>query len=249
MEAAQSEKIEQDALTQAWEEIYIAEGSDWCWWYGDEHSSPDDERFDDLFRAHLRSVYDLIGVEPPGDLLRPIRRPRTTWLAPLRPITPDIDGIPSYFYEWAGAGFFDPRKAGGAMHQTTTLIKGIYFGGDAERLYLRVDVQGAPGTMLENRRMVIVLGDQRQIIVSSIGEAILEERHDAISPTTGVEVQAAVRSCVELSVRFSDVGYSPGERFSFQVALWEQEEQLEIWPRYGPIEIAVPDEAFMAEPW
>ena len=26
-------------LAKAWEEIYIAEGSDWFWWYGDDHSS------------------------------------------------------------------------------------------------------------------------------------------------------------------------------------------------------------------
>ena len=26
-------------LEHAWEELYIAEGSDWFWWYGDDHSS------------------------------------------------------------------------------------------------------------------------------------------------------------------------------------------------------------------
>ena len=26
-------------LERAWRELYIAEGSDWFWWYGDDHSS------------------------------------------------------------------------------------------------------------------------------------------------------------------------------------------------------------------
>ena len=39
------------------EEILIAEGSDWFWWYGDDHSSDHDREFDELFRRHLRNVY------------------------------------------------------------------------------------------------------------------------------------------------------------------------------------------------
>jgi len=28
-----------ERLKEAWEELYMAEGSDWCWWYGDDHTS------------------------------------------------------------------------------------------------------------------------------------------------------------------------------------------------------------------
>ena len=49
---------------EAWEEIYIAEGSDWFWWYGDDHSSALDALFDHLFRKHLRNVYTLLGLRP-----------------------------------------------------------------------------------------------------------------------------------------------------------------------------------------
>ncbi len=57
---------------QAWEEMYIAEGSDWFWWYGDDHSSAQDALFDYLFRKHLQNVYLLLGDTPPPDLARPI---------------------------------------------------------------------------------------------------------------------------------------------------------------------------------
>src|SRR4030088_811997 len=62
------------ALEKAWEELYIPEGSDWFWWYGDDHSSAQDAVFDQLFRKHLQNVYLLLGDQPPPELARPIKR-------------------------------------------------------------------------------------------------------------------------------------------------------------------------------
>ena len=56
------------ALEQAREELLIAEGSDWFWWYGDDHSSDHDAEFDDLFRRHLRNVYRLLHKPVPEEL-------------------------------------------------------------------------------------------------------------------------------------------------------------------------------------
>src|SRR5262249_13003778 len=59
---------------RAWEQLYIPEGSDWFWWFGDEHSSAQDAVFDSLFRRHLQNVYTILGDEPPPELSRPIKR-------------------------------------------------------------------------------------------------------------------------------------------------------------------------------
>ncbi|HEY5513615.1 MAG TPA: glycoside hydrolase family 57 protein, partial [Geomonas sp.] len=40
--------------------LYAAEGSDWFWWYGDDHFSPHSASFDLLFRRHLMNVYRLV---------------------------------------------------------------------------------------------------------------------------------------------------------------------------------------------
>ena len=45
----------------AFEEILIAEGSDWNWWYGPEHHSANDREFDELYRKHLSNIYQLLG--------------------------------------------------------------------------------------------------------------------------------------------------------------------------------------------
>ncbi len=67
-------RILHSALERAWEEMYIAEGSDWFWWFGDDHSSAQDALFDYLFRKHLQNVYVLLGDTPPPELARPISR-------------------------------------------------------------------------------------------------------------------------------------------------------------------------------
>ena len=44
-------------LTEAQESLLAAEGSDWCWWFGPEHSTANDAEFDALYRKHLTGVY------------------------------------------------------------------------------------------------------------------------------------------------------------------------------------------------
>ena len=56
----------------AYEELLIAEGSDWCWWYGPEHISENRIEFDELYRQHLANVYHALGLAPPEELSHPI---------------------------------------------------------------------------------------------------------------------------------------------------------------------------------
>ena len=91
-------------LERAWRELYIAEGSDWFWWYGDDHSSAQDALFDYLFRKHLQNVYRLAGrTNRRSDLSRPISRTRpqrlSTYTLPRRFPDVRIDGRATFF-EW-----------------------------------------------------------------------------------------------------------------------------------------------------
>ncbi len=56
-----------DKLPLAWKQMYILEGSDWFWWYGDN-----EEDFDKLFRMHLTNFYTIINKEPPGYVNSPL---------------------------------------------------------------------------------------------------------------------------------------------------------------------------------
>lgn len=52
----------------AWKQMYICEGSDWFWWYGEDTPG----YFDRLFRMHLANFYKIIGKEIPPYLNNPI---------------------------------------------------------------------------------------------------------------------------------------------------------------------------------
>ncbi|MDP3791139.1 MAG: glycoside hydrolase family 57 protein [Candidatus Omnitrophota bacterium] len=59
----------EDALEKAWREFYIAEGSDWNWWYGGRAHSGSDNPFDKLYRTHLKNIYKFL-KKPVPDFLK-----------------------------------------------------------------------------------------------------------------------------------------------------------------------------------
>ena len=65
-----------ESAPAAFEALYIAQGSDWFWWFGSDQDSGNDGEFDDLFRLHLKNIYRGLGIEPPPELARNIV-PRT----------------------------------------------------------------------------------------------------------------------------------------------------------------------------
>ncbi len=135
------------------EEIYIAEGSDWFWWFGEGHNSGQDDLFDWQFRLHLQNVYQLLDLPVPSELLEPVARPAV--LIPTVKefaLTPAIDGRRSSSESWKGAGVFDPTVGQGAMHAATHGVRRLRYGTDATNLYLRVEFadsfEPGPGDVL-----------------------------------------------------------------------------------------------------
>ena len=105
--------VGEDNKRLAFEEILIAEGSDWCWWYGPEHDSPDRPNFDRLYRSHLANVYRALGQQPPENLSRPILKVAEQEFsqAPAGFVHPVIDGEVTSYFEWLGAGVYRRRSA------------------------------------------------------------------------------------------------------------------------------------------
>ena len=128
------------AGTPAWEEaveeMRIAEGSDWFWWYGVGHDSGQDELFDAQFRLHLRRVYERVGVTPPAELDAPIA-PVVVGGDPLEGgmLPPVLDGRLGAA-EWAGSALHDPTIGQGAMHAAAKAVRRVHYGCDLDQLYL-----------------------------------------------------------------------------------------------------------------
>ena len=142
-------------VARAWEELYIAEGSDWFWWFGDSHSSAQDGLFDRLFRKHLQNVYLILGEQPPTELARPIsqgQRHPQLHSEPTGLLSVKVDGRRTYF-EWINAGHYVCGGSRGTMSMVTQgYISDLYFGFDTERLLLRLDSRGGPVPRTIGRR-------------------------------------------------------------------------------------------------
>ena len=66
--------VDPSSLEKAREYLMVAEGSDWCWWYGDDHYTPHGPEFDRLFRNNIKAAYKEMGVIPPDSIDIPIIR-------------------------------------------------------------------------------------------------------------------------------------------------------------------------------
>jgi alpha-amylase/alpha-mannosidase (GH57 family) len=126
----------------AFEELLIAEGSDWNWWYGPEHHSANDREFDELYRKHLSNVYQVLGATPPDYLAQPIMqgvvqpvfRPQSHY------IHPRIDGQMIRYFDWMGAAHYTADRRSSSMHGKLFLLDSIYAGIDEANVFGRIDL-------------------------------------------------------------------------------------------------------------
>ncbi len=243
----------------AWKELYIAEGSDWCWWFGDDHSSGNDETFDALFRKHLKNIYHLIGKPYPLYLDNPIKH--VTAIRPTREpaylITPVLDGEVTNYYEWLSAGYYDIGKLKGAMHQAETVVRAIYYGFDIDSLHLRLDV----GVDLENHEAKdmhfgFVLLSPAPYKVKSVYDKgsgkykleIYKGVNEAWELCKTVDT-VGIKHIVEMSVKFADIEAKAKDDIQLVAIVDKDSQELERWPRGGSINFAVPTADYLAEQW
>ncbi|RME45358.1 MAG: glycoside hydrolase [Caldilineae bacterium] len=129
-----------DKLAAAFDYMYLAEGSDWFWWYGSDQDSGTDEYFDEAFRALLRGVYQSLDEPVPDFVNVPIIPARAA--PPTRPVqdvlSPQVDGQTAPG-EWDNAGYFEVR--GGSQARAGDALTALYYGYDAGNFYFRLDAR------------------------------------------------------------------------------------------------------------
>jgi alpha-amylase/alpha-mannosidase (GH57 family) len=255
---AASGRHDESALARAWDELYIAEGSDWFWWYGDDHSSALDGLFDHLFRKHLRNIYQLLGADPPGLLFQPISRaaaPRALHEQPTSFLRVKIDGRSSYF-EWINAARYRCGNDRGTMALVAQgVLREVWFGFSAERLLVRVDTNGGLAreqlAAADRLRIGFVDPPDWEIIVEHPSEPrpVAHIRQGGVFSCNGASVEAATDRIFELGVPFTRLGLKPGEPIRFYVELLQGESSLDRCPREGIFELTVPTPDFERIMW
>jgi alpha-amylase/alpha-mannosidase (GH57 family) len=134
------QEIAPDALAQALDFMYLAEGSDWFWWYGADQDSGNDAYFDEGYRALLRGVYQSLGEPVPPFVDAPIIAAQVipALQEPAGIVSPTVDGL-AVDSEWAAAGRYEAR--GGAQARAADVVAAFYYGYDVQNLYIRVDAK------------------------------------------------------------------------------------------------------------
>jgi len=241
-----------DALDRAWEEMLIAEGSDWFWWYGDDHSSDHDRTFDALFRKHVANIYQALGAPVPDELATSnisTQPPPRDVHQPTGLISPTIDGRRTSYFEWLGAGRVETLHAGDAMHEVgrhDTRLTSLAFGADGDHLFLKVEGSRRFHELLADGFTIHVQffkpGPHRLIVSGRDGKtlAMLVTPPGTAGPAPDTGIESAAWDALELRVPFGCLRAQPGAAVSFIVTLVRGDAALEQHPRHGPIEIVVP---------
>lgn len=139
--AANTGRVSAERKSLAYEELLIAEGSDWNWWYGPEHHSANDADFDELYRKHLANVYHALGLSAPHALALPIIAAATEsrYTPQSAYIHPVVDGKDIGYFDWVGAATHVAERYSSAMHGRVSFLDTGYAGIDEHNLYCRVD--------------------------------------------------------------------------------------------------------------
>jgi alpha-amylase/alpha-mannosidase (GH57 family) len=245
--------LEAGAVTRAghpgaWESLARAEGSDWFWWYGDDHHTPDKPLFDDLFRAHLKGAYLAAGLPVPATLEFPVARMARDTERHHRPIGfvhATIDGRRSHFYEWHAAGRVSPG-AGGAMHRAPGVVRDLFYGFDGPRLVLRLDpvAKGFPaGSRL---RLEIGAPVSQRIEIGPLDRARPEIRRAAgLVPDT----DCRIGEVLELAIPVAALGARTGDAIELAIQVLGPDGPLETLPGDDLLRVTVPGADYESVMW
>lgn len=195
LDLAKAESGEIDApeadFDKAYDFMYLAEGSDWFWWYGSDQDSGQDAYFDQGYRQLLKNVYLSLGLEAPSFLEIPVIQAQM-----LKPDTaiaqeaaPEIDGE-FVEEEWQGAGAFTKLEAAGAEELLFALDQEILTFG------LKLTEPLKSGESLEF--FLNVPGDESRLIYDGSGETRLA------SPATRMIKVTPEKDAAELYVADGD---------------------------------------------
>jgi alpha-amylase/alpha-mannosidase (GH57 family) len=224
-------------IKEAWNALHTAEGSDWNWWYGDEHSSSNDNDFDFLYRQQLIKVYESLGMVAPEMLFEAVGNSsnQKNVAPPAVVISPKIDGKISDSKQWSKSSFYKPGTSGAAMHQVSTILKSFNYGFDNDNLYLKFDFNEECLTdiflkviFLKPTQTTITLSfdlENKMLVRDVQGKSL-----DVVRGVFGKNVELALAvSCLNLPEEYDNI--------KLVIAVNKNNSEVEIWPYQSTIEI------------
>ncbi|MEJ5172405.1 MAG: glycoside hydrolase family 57 protein [Hydrogenothermaceae bacterium] len=209
--------------------LMIAQGSDWFWWYGDDHYTPFSDVFDNLFRLNLKWVYKSVKELYPSYLDKPIKRKSKNQIVkkPTHYIKPKINGEIDNYFEWLYAGEVDPNFDLGSMSLGISKFKRIFYGFDRENIYILIYSLMEEGQILEIR----LFSEKEVKIVLPVKKGIFEVG------CMEYDVEYGFNSVMEIKIPVECVNRN--KSVEFNITLLEDEKVIDRAPVYSNFEIEI----------
>lgn len=250
--------VSENEKNLCWHEIYAAEGSDWFWWFGDEHYTSQSDLFDFLFRQHLKNIYKILKQSSPSYLDIPIKLNmiKDNIIFPSNFISPTIDGKITSYFEWISSGKY--FQINFSQHRTTSLADTIFYGFDLENIYIRIDYseKNIGEDITIDICFICDLHNHNKICHVKIPFKKYTNRYEFIFPD-GKKVEfkdnVMIDKIIEVKIPFSLLNTTSGQQIGFFVVFEKNfgynTIELQRLPENGFVEITHPDEDFFKMFW
>ena len=221
--------------------LYAAEGSDWFWWYGDDHFSPHSSSFDLLFRRHLMNVYRLLGLAVPRELYEPIKKQSPAGFVrdPAALITPAITGVVTDYFEWLAAGLYDLTKQSSAMHAGESLLQSFFYGYDRNYFYIRIDGVQSLEKIFQTGDLLslhlIHASEYRLDMQLGVCEGELLVKGATGWQASGTITQYGIVRIAEARIPLATLNLAAGDKLFAYFTLTRSREELGRWPVDTPL--------------
>ncbi len=242
--AASGGGVAAEAIARAREVYRAASGSDWCWWYGEDHSSENDFEFDRLFRRHLIAIYTLIGLPAPETLRQTLittRRPTQRHSRPTGVVRPELDGRLTTPAEWVAAGVHWVG-AGGSMHRGLPSLRAVRFGVGDDHVHVLVEASAPMRELLLDSELTLDFPGPTTLSYrlqsANGGVAVRRAEQTGLgwvaSPSAA---RAAADEVLEVAIPVPELRPGPDRNVAFSVLIVQAGVELERHPDGGPIEV------------
>jgi len=235
------DKIPAGLMPEIMEYIYIAEGSDWFWWYGTENHTDDLDKFDILFRKNLAKACSLAGLEAPDELGSPVfvktEKGEKGKSEPDRYLTPVIDGRETSVYEWGGSGEIRTGNMASAIYISHPVFEKIKYCFDKENIYLNIEMKKRAEVYLAEKysfELEIENGDTQALIY-------LDEGSDSPECIFG--------SILECRIPFHVFNGSEDDELKVRFIVKRNKEVAAEFPGEDHLIIRIPTERDYAKNW
>lgn len=242
-------------LSEAFKALFIAEGSDWNWWYGDDHNTENQKDFDELFRSNLMKVFMEMGRDIPEYLYIPVLREDREISPTVRIrgfIDPVIDGTVTGYYEWYQAARLDTRKSGGSMHKAESILSCLYYGFNKDVLFVRLDPSASFGSLPDDTRFSIHLVKPSPLKIDitirpSVKATIMKKLNGEWESIKDLPV--ALQDILELGLPFADLKARENDEINLFISVTKNGGEMERCPWRGYISLNAPTPDFEAMMW